>query len=503
MDADPLFQLIKSLTKNEKTYFRKWVAGFTPDRSPGYMQLFDAILERDDPDEQVLRKTFSSGRSAAHYATLKQYLYDKLLDALHQYQKDQHLPDKAEAFKREAELLIRRELHGPGLERLNKARKLGYKLEYYSFLIDVLRLENHTLGLFKLNEGVARKKAINQEIRQLLHYLEQEQFYFEIYDQLFTYGRKEPALRHPEELEQITRQLQEKELSDPDILHSLRSKHLYYGIHITYHTLIGDYEQAYRFNKEILAIWAQYPLLKKARLKQYLLLYMNYLNRCYLLKKVPEFRAGIEQLRAVRASDAGLRHFIQVRLALFALLYHEMSGDFDDFETTRHMAGEALALSQRSEITTEQRLILYNLAYQLFLQSRYSDALDACLAFEQLGAKTDIQDYLRRSNQLLKLLLHFELGDYQLLENTWRNHYQQLQKTGQLFAFEELFILMIRDFARVAHEYRPQLDYEHYIKAFTELKADPQEGKTFEYLDVVSWLRARAVNRAMRDVIYG
>jgi hypothetical protein len=47
------------------------------------------------------------------------------------------------------------------------------------------------------------------------------------------------------------------------------------------------------------------------------------------------------------------------------------------------------------------------------------------------------------------------------------------------------------------------LDYEHYIKAFTELKADPQEGKTFEYLDVVSWLRARATGQTMRDVIYG
>lgn len=503
MVVDPLFQLIKSLTKSEKIYFKKWVAGFRQERPPAYLALFEAILIAQPPDDDALRLIFSEGRSAAYYPTLKQYLYDKLLAALHQYQQEQQLPTKAERLKREAELLIRRELHSQGLKRLQKARKLGYQLEYYTFLIDVLRLENHTLGMFKLNEGVVRKKAINEEIRKLLGYLEQEQFYFECYDQLYTYSRKEAALRHREELEQIAQQLEKPVLQQPDIPHSLRSKHLFYGIHITYNMLVGDYEQAYRYNKEVLEVWEQYPLLKKVRLKQYLLLYMNYLNRCYLLKKTKEFRSGIEQLKQLQTPDAGLQQFIQMRSATFAMLYHEISGDFRDFESSHQLARKALALCRKTGIVTEQRLLLYNLAYQLFIQARYSEALDVCIAFQELGYKTDTQDYLRRSNQLLKLLLHFELGDYQLLENTWRNHYQRLVKARQLFAFEDLFIQMIRDFAREAQEYRPQLDYDQYLAAFRALKNDPQEEKNFEYLDVLSWLAARKAGVGVMAVIYG
>lgn len=502
MQEDSLLDLIKSLSKSEKIHFKKWAAGFTHGRTPAYLQLFDELNQPQPKSESTLKSEMASGRSPAWFPTLKQYLYDRILESLQQYEKGKNGNDKAEGLKRQAELLIERKLYDQGLKRLRECRKLAYQLEHYALLLDALRLENHTLGIFKLHEGISRKKAINAEIKQLLYYLEQERFYFDIYDRLYTYSRQEPALRDAGEMKALSEELRQPALQDRQHPQSLRSKHLFYGIHTTYHTLLGNYEQSYLYSQEMLQIWEQYPVLRQLRFKEYLALFINHINRCYHLRKIPEFRHRLEEMRQLHAPNRAIRQLIDDRLVLFALSYHEISGDFQDFTATEQLAKSAMQRHIRSGNIVEHRLILYNLTYQLFLQEHFPAALEHSIAFDQLTPGNETQIYLQRSNKLLNLLLHFELGNFQYLENTWRSHHQQMEKAGQLYGFEALFIRMIREFTQASFNYRPKLDYERYLREFAVLKNDPFEKKTFEYLDITAWLTARQCARPILEILF-
>jgi hypothetical protein len=502
MSDDPLYRLIKSLSKSEKIYFKKWASTFIGNRRTHYLALFDDICRKNGKTDEQLRLIYSGDRSPAHYPTLKQYLYDRIVESLCQSKKGQDWISKAESLKREAEVLIRRKLYTPGLKRLQKAQKLAYQLEHYPLLIDALRLENHTLGVFKLHEGIERKKMINTQIKDLLQYLEQERFYFSLYDELYIYSRTEPNLRDPEKLDAISRQLSLPPLRDERIPHSLRARHLFYGIHTTYHNLRGNYPEAYRYSRENLALWQHYPLLREVRFKEYLSLFINHINRCYQLKKKAEFSRQISALKLLKAPDQSIRQLIDDRLALFALNFHGLTGDFTDFTATRQRVDRAIARHRRSGNYAELRLLLYNVIYLLFIQEEYSAALDYSLAFDQIPAHAGAQSYLQRSNRLMSLLLHLELGNYQFLENTLRRHHLKLERAGQLFKFELLFLKMIRQFARDHSRYRPEPGIGFYLEAFRALKADPAEKKNFEYLDILSWLEGKRQNKRIYEVLY-
>ena len=57
--TDDLFQLIKSLSKSEKGYFKKFSYLYTIEGEKNYIKLFDAIEKQKEYDEKKLLKIFN------------------------------------------------------------------------------------------------------------------------------------------------------------------------------------------------------------------------------------------------------------------------------------------------------------------------------------------------------------------------------------------------------------------------------------------------------------
>ena len=66
---------------------------------------------------------------------------------------------------------------------------------------------------------------------------EQEGFYFDLYDQLYTYSRREQGLRSPAELAGFEQWLQHPWLADEQAPQSVIARQLFNGIHYTYRSL--------------------------------------------------------------------------------------------------------------------------------------------------------------------------------------------------------------------------------------------------------------------------
>lgn len=81
---DHLFELIKSLSKSEKGYFKKINSFHVKGKKNNYMLLFDAMDKMDTYSDRLL-KLQMHGRAVKQLPFLKHYLYNQLLDALDQY----------------------------------------------------------------------------------------------------------------------------------------------------------------------------------------------------------------------------------------------------------------------------------------------------------------------------------------------------------------------------------------------------------------------------------
>ncbi len=79
-----LYDLIHSLTPNEKSYFKK-TSAVENSKSKSYVLLFDIINEMEAYDEKILVQKSKKKNIGENLAKLKEYLYDILLDKLIQY----------------------------------------------------------------------------------------------------------------------------------------------------------------------------------------------------------------------------------------------------------------------------------------------------------------------------------------------------------------------------------------------------------------------------------
>ena len=129
MDShDHLFELIKSLSKSEKGYFKKVNSFHIKGGQNNYMLLFDSIDKMDAYDEALLKKHLG-----VHIGTqlpfLKHYLYYQLLDSLDQYYQSSNVEINKWICK--TEILYKKGLTIQAQKILDKAMHFAAKKEKY------------------------------------------------------------------------------------------------------------------------------------------------------------------------------------------------------------------------------------------------------------------------------------------------------------------------------------------------------------------------------------
>src|ERR1041385_4295232 len=82
---DDLFRLVKSLTKNEKGYFKKYSANAADGKSSNSIKLFDAIDKQEEYDEAKIKLKFRKENFVKQLHVAKNYLFGQILESLESY----------------------------------------------------------------------------------------------------------------------------------------------------------------------------------------------------------------------------------------------------------------------------------------------------------------------------------------------------------------------------------------------------------------------------------
>jgi len=143
--SDELFQLIKSLSKNEKRYFRLFVSRQSESSTKKFVKLFDAIDKQKEYNEAVILVREKSLK-AQQLSNLKAHLHKQILQSLKLCNSSQIIDMQIRELIDHSQILYNKCLYRQCLKVLDKAKKMATVNDRSILLLDILEMEKQLVG---------------------------------------------------------------------------------------------------------------------------------------------------------------------------------------------------------------------------------------------------------------------------------------------------------------------------------------------------------------------
>jgi len=148
----------------------------------------------------------------------------------------------------------------------------------------------------------------------------------------------------------------------------------------------------------------------------------------------------------------------------------------------------------------EVMLFYYNISRAYFGVGDYKNALkyiNLVLNNNETGLREDVYTFAR----LVNLIVHFELGNFDLLDYTLKSTKRFVTKTLKNYKFETIFLKDFKKLLKNKDEDAMQKLYIDFKNDIIEVLKDPYEQAANEYFDFLSWLDAKIENKTCEEIV--
>jgi len=493
-----LFDLIKTLAKSEKTYFKR--SAYDTGEGKIYIKLFDEIDKQSVYDEKKLKQKFSHIKQ---FSVLKNQLYDAILDALGRLANRLNYTYKVSVIVKKSDQLYNRGLYGQSEKLLLKAKKAAYQSEDFTALLQIVAVEKKLI-LKQLKRDEKKIRELHKEENNIMLLLKNLSEYNEIFTKTYLYFLMYGYIRNKSEDKRFIRNT--FALSYEKLLRNTKSKRaeqfLMETFHL-YHTSKFDTENAMKFNRASLKIMEDNTALLRSNVERYLATFQNYVLQYF-------YKGDIENLE----SSAGkLRTFLETtKIHIPRLVRVTAQGKIYDILLSAYHASckfdKAIDVLVKAEMLVEENFSVIdksvkNVTYQMgtFIYFTTEDYDNALRLSNKLLNDPDSVKFLEVYCfiLLLQLLIHYELGNYDLIEYITKSTKRYLSKSEKLYKIERIMLTFFNKVIRSENEDKSEL-FKTLEGNLNELRNDKDEG-VFEYYDFSSWCESKLRKMKIKDVL--
>ncbi len=500
--SDDLFQLIKSLTRQEKRYFKLYASRHAIEGQNKYVLLFDAIDQQTEYDEVAIRAKFKDQGFVRQLHVAKNYLYQSILNSLRHFHESRS-EDRFHTEMRHAALLFNKGLYNQSERALDKAKKLAAENEHFLQLLEVYRWE-HQIAHSR-NDFEKLEYYVEQGIREEFDLIEKYRNFLEfqaLNDRVFIPYWRKGAIRNESEKAALRKLFEEPFFQSVDAAQSFNARYFYFNARFSYHFFIGELEEAYQYVQQLVALFEN---LDRRRIKGKLVRYFSSaLINLYIvqqrLERFEEIPPTLEKLRNVPAESPDQKRRLFVRSFNLEVDLYLSTGQFaKGVQQISHL--EQLFRQYRDSVDKQQRLgVYYNLAYLYFGAQHYHAALDwvnLLLQDPDLKTREDIHCFGR----ILNLIIHYELGNDQLLEYAVQSTSRFLSRRQRLFQVESIMLKLMRRYPKWLTAKEKEKGFRMLLHEMQALKKDEFERRAFEYFNFTAWLESKVQQRSFAEVV--
>jgi len=501
--SSELFNLIRSLTKSEKRFFKLSSSLQTGDKN--YLKIFDAIDKQKEYDEESLKGLFAKETFVKHFPSEKNHLYKLILKSLRSYHADNSVSGILKQETKNIEILYKKALYKECNKFLHRAKRIAIQNERFYYWFELLSWEKMLLEeAYEAGEFTKDLDALIAEEGEVLEKLRNLAAYHVLYSKINYVFRSGGYVRSEEEHKMVEEISEHPLIKGKDTALSHRAATICYYTQGFCSAAKRDFKTSYDKFIRVMGIMDSNPLIKKDLPKRYTRTLSSIISCLIDMERYEESRDYIEMLRALpkqkgfQSFDLQVKIFSATSLAELRLLdrtgQHELA-----LEKAEVVLKEMEALSEN--IHKEEEIeFYYSLACIYFGAGMVNKSLfwlNKVLNDNENTLRQDIYSYAR----LFNLVIHYELGNFDLLEYIIKSTHRYLNKRQRAYKVEMVLLEHIKKLAKTTNEQTKKEILTSLKKELKELFKDQNESVVLKYFDFNSWIESRLTDIPFSEVV--
>ncbi len=498
-----LFNLIKSLSKSEKRFFK--LSSSLQSGEKNYLKLFDYIEKQPSYNEEKLKIIFEGEVFIKHLPSEKNHLYKLILKSLRMYYSDQSIGSVLSQDIKNIEILYKKALYKECEKFVSRSKNTAEKYEKFYYWYELINWEKKLIessyesGVFSINidDLVVEEEMVVAKLRNLAEYMV-------LYAKINLIFRSGGFTRSLEEEERVAEIANNHLIKGKNTAISSNAASICYYIKGLCAATTRNYSDSFKFFNRTKEILDDNPEVKLESSKRYVLAQFHLL-RCYIDSN--DFGKAEDLISEIRSlkSQKGFKT-IDISVQIFSNSYDQelcilhKKGEFEkSVELISTIDKEQQLL--KGKITKEMEIVLkYNKAYSYFGIGDFKTSLqyiNDVLNDNESMLRQDIYSFSR----LMNLIIHFELENYDFLEYVIRSTNRYLSKQEREYKIEMLCIKHIRKLSKTNIEANQIEIFEKMKEEVNQLLQDHHECVILEYFDLVSWIESKLKKKTFVEIV--
>ena len=500
--SNDLFDLIKSLTPQEKKFLTAQLAASGEDESV-YKKLYDAVEKQSEYDEQKIKKQFVKTINERSFPVIKNRLFHTILDALRVSSADD-LPDfSVRLMIEKAIVLNEKKLRDAAWKLTLKAKEEALTNELFPELLRVLDIERKNI-FFQSTEHY--EKLITENASEEEDAVEKHKnltAYEDLQSKMFGMYRANLSVRNKEDVAFLNEMIQHPLLQDASAPLSFRAKYHFYIINATCYRYMGDLEKAYAYIQKLASMIETAPMMHN-RLKMYMYVLPEMV---FIQASLGKFANALVSLQKVRELAKSYPQFAKsippgMIFRITAITETDLYIRIPDYESGAAQLSriEEQLKKYRSALPKNAQYVLYyNISLLYFGTSDCHHALHWLNTILNENKDEYVLDLICASRMLF-LIIHLELGNYDLLEYAAQSTQRYLTTRKRKYKVESIFLELLQLILNPDRKKELSAIYPQMLEQFKNLRNDPYEKGAFEHFDFISWCESKIQNRTFAQV---
>ncbi len=499
---DPLFMLVKSLTKSEKRQFKVYAGRLGGNTDSKFIALFNYLDKVDKMDEAVIIQKGIVTKT--QMSNLKAHLYKQILISLRLNPVHRNLRMKLREQIDFATILYHKGLYKQSLKILDKAKLQAIENDENNIAFEIVEFEKiiETQYITRSISSRADELAIQAKNLSVKNVIASKLSNLSL--QLYGLMLKTGYVKNDKEQEFLKTYFEGRlPQFDWDLL-GFREKLWLYKAYLWYSLMTQDFLASYKYASKWVDLFYEEPKMIEVN-PVFFLKGNNYLmESLFLIQGSDKLKNRIERLEKMVQSDGFPQHENTQALSFLYIQTNKLNLHFIEgtFKDGLPLVSEILTgLETYQNYIDEHHVMVfyYKIACLYFGLQEHDlciEYLDKIISNKSLKMREDLMCFAR----VLSLVAHYEARLDLHLETQLRETYKFLIKMDDLYGVQKEMIKFLRNLQNV----NPLQIKSEFKKLYDRLKKyedHPYEKRAFLYLDILSWLQSNIEDRPIGEII--
>ena len=490
--SNELFNLIESLTKSEKRFFK--LNSTLQSGEKNYIKIFDFIEKQKKYDEDELKANFKGEVFVDHLPSEKNHLYKLILKSLRAFYSEQNVSAQLKQEIKNVEILHKKALYKECAKFVKRAKKIAKQYEKFYYWYELISWERKLLeeayeeGVFSqdINQLIEEETEVIEKLRNLPEY----QILYSKINLIFKSGG---FSRNNEERKVVAKIADYHLIKEKNTAISARATSICYYIKGLCAASIRDYEDAIINFRKAKMVMDKNPNIKEDLQSRYIST-LTFLLSCYIDRNdfinAQKFLDEIKDLPNQKGYDSiDSKVKIYSSIGVGEIQLYNRKGDFNTAKALCETVDKRLE-AYTNKLTKEKILLLdYSKAYTLFGIGDFKASLKVVnkMLNDNEKKRQDIYSFSR----IFNLIIHYELGNYDFVEYEVKSTSRFLGKKEKDYQIEKVFIKYIKKLSKEESNIGKKEIFEEFYKEIDELLNLPNEQVILEYFNIKAWVYSK------------